>query len=192
MHLVVGLGNPGKEYSGSRHNLGFQAVELLSRRLKTGRSFQKHWSLCSSAEYMGSQVILAQPLTYMNRSGRAVLELVRNYHVDLSNLLIICDDLDLPPGMIRLRKKGGSAGHNGIQSIIDSLGTAEFPRLKIGIGKPHSDLEGADYVLQPPDPPDLVTLNAALDKATEAVLLYISDGLDAAMNIFNQGLPSAD
>lgn len=192
MHLVVGLGNPGKEYSGSRHNLGFQAVELLSRRLKTGRPFQKHWSLCASAEYRGCQVILAQPLTYMNRSGRAVLELVRNYHVDLSNLLIIYDDLDLPPGMIRLRKKGGSAGHNGIQSIIESLGTTEFPRLKIGIGKPPSDLEGADYVLQPPDQPDLVSLNAALDKAAEAVLLYISDGLDSSMNIFNQGLPSTD
>ena len=192
MHLVVGLGNPGKEYSGSRHNLGFQAVELLSRRLKTGRSFQKHWSLCTSAEYMGCQVILAQPLTYMNRSGRAVLELVRNYHVDLSNLLIIYDDLDLPPGMIRLRKKGGSAGHRGIQSIIESLGTTEFPRLKIGIGKPPFDLEGADYVLQPPDPPDLASLNAALDKAAEAVLLSISDGLDASMNIFNQGLPSSD
>lgn len=192
MHLVIGLGNPGKEYSGSRHNLGFQAVELLSRRLKTGRPFQKHWSLCASAEYRGSQVILAQPLTYMNRSGRAVLELARNYHVELPNLLIIYDDLDLPPGIIRLRKKGGSAGHNGIQSIIDSLGTTEFPRLKIGIGKPSFDLEGADYVLQPPDPPDQVMLNAALEKAAEAVLLYISDGLDAAMNIFNQGMPSND
>ncbi|MDZ4133523.1 MAG: aminoacyl-tRNA hydrolase, partial [Dethiobacteria bacterium] len=121
-----------------------------------------------------------------------VLELVRNYHVDLSNLLIIYDDLDLPPGVIRLRKKGGSAGHRGIQSIIESLSTKEFPRLKIGIGKPLSDLEGTDYVLQPPDPPDLVSLNAALDKAAEAVLLYISDGLDASMNIFNQGLPSND
>ncbi len=192
MYLVVGLGNPGKEYSGSRHNLGFQAVELLSRRLQTGRPFQKHWSLCASAEYRSCQLILAQPLTYMNRSGRAVLELVRNYHLDLSNLLIIYDDLDLPPGMIRLRKKGGSAGHRGIQSIIESLGTKDFPRLKIGIGKPSSDLEGADYVLQPPDPPDLASLNAALDKAAEAVLLYISDGLDAAMNNFNQGLSSTD
>jgi peptidyl-tRNA hydrolase, PTH1 family len=192
MYLVVGLGNPGKEYSGSRHNLGFQAVELLSRRLQTGRPFQKHWSLCASAEYRGCQVMLAQPLTYMNRSGRAVLELVRNYHLDLSNLLIIYDDLDLPPGMIRMRKKGGSAGHRGIQSIIESLGTTEFPRLKIGIGKPSSDFEGADYVLQPPDPPDLASLNAALDKAAEAVLLYISDGLDAAMNNFNQGLSSTD
>lgn len=192
MHLVVGLGNPGKEYSGSRHNLGFQMVELLARRLKTGRPFQKHWSLCASAEYRGCQVILAQPLTYMNRSGRAVLELVRNYHVDFSNLLVIYDDLDLPPGMIRLRKKGGSAGHRGIQSIIESLGTTEFPRLKIGIGKPPFDLEVVDYVLQPPELSDLASLNAALDKAAEAVLLYISDGLDVSMNIYNQGLPSPD
>lgn len=192
MYLIVGLGNPGKEYTGSRHNLGFQVVEALSRRLKSAKPVQKHWSLCAPAKYKTRQVMLVQPLTYMNLSGRAVTELLRNNHVDLSALLIIYDDLDLPPGMIRLRQKGGSAGHRGIQSIIESLGTNEFPRLRIGIGKPPEDIEGIDYVLQQFEPPDSILIDEAIERAVEAVLLFVDEGLEAAMNLYNQGLPSSE
>lgn len=192
MHLIVGLGNPGREYAGSRHNLGFQVVEALSRHLKAAKPIQKHWSLYAVADYKGKQVMLAQPLTYMNLSGRAVIELMRNNNVDLLNLLIVYDDLDLPQGSIRLRKKGGSAGHRGIQSIIDTLGSADFPRLRIGIGKPPDGMEGSDYVLQVIDPGELVLINEALNKAVEAILLFVDEGLEAAMNNFNQGLLSSD
>lgn len=186
MYLIVGLGNPGKEYTGSRHNLGFQVVEALSRRLKSAKTVQKHWSLCAVAKYKDKQVVLAQPLTYMNLSGRAVTELLRNNHIDLSALLVIYDDLDLPPGMIRLRQKGGSAGHRGIQSIIENLGTNEFPRLRIGIGKPPEKTEGSDYVLEPVEPEDSILIDEAIARAVEAALLFIDEGLEAAMNIFNQ------
>lgn len=192
MYLIVGLGNPGKQYAGSRHNLGYQVVEALSRRLQAGKPAQKHRALFASAEYHAKQVILAQPLTYMNRSGLAVIELMHNYHINPSEMLIIYDDLDLPPGFIRLRQKGGSAGHRGIQSIIETLGTADFPRMRIGVGKPKPFMEGADYVLQPVVQPDLDLITEALERAVEAVLLFISDGLEAAMNTYNQGLPSSD
>ena len=185
MHLIVGLGNPGKEYTGSRHNLGYKVVEALAQRLKTANPVQKHWSLYTAVQYKDKQVILAQPLTYMNLSGRAVIELLHNNRVDLSNLLVIYDDLDLPPGAIRLRQKGGSAGHRGIQSIIDTLDTTEFPRLRIGIGKPPAGMEGSDYVLQPVEASDSDLIDEAINRAVGAVLLFIEEGLEAAMNVYN-------
>jgi peptidyl-tRNA hydrolase, PTH1 family len=188
MYLVIGLGNPGKEYSGSRHNLGYQVVEALSRRLKSGEPVQKHWSLYVNVEYNGRQVMLAQPLTYMNRSGRAVIELLKNNNVDLADLLIIYDDLDLPPGELRLRQKGGSAGHRGVQSIIDTLGTSEFPRLRIGIGRPAAQTEDADYVLQPVEASEITLYADAIERASDAVLLFIDGGLEKAMNTYNQGV----
>lgn len=192
MYLIVGLGNPGKEYTGSRHNLGYQVVEALSRRLKTAKPVQKYWSLCAAADYKDKQVMLVQPLTYMNRSGRAVIELLRNNPVNLAELMIVYDDLDLPPGVIRLRRKGGSAGHRGIQSIIEALGTTEFPRLRIGIGKPPGEIEGGDYVLQPVDPADSALIDEVITRAVEAVILFIEEGLETAMNTYNQALPSDD
>lgn len=192
MHLIVGLGNPGKEYTGSRHNLGYQVVEALAKRLNTATPVQKHWSLCTVVGYKDRQVILAQPLTYMNLSGRAVIELLRNNRVELKDLLVIYDDLDLPPGAIRLRQKGGSAGHRGIQSIIDTLDTTEFPRLRIGIGKPPDGVEGSEYVLQSVEAPDSNLIVEAIDRAVGAVLLFIEEGLEAAMNAYNQGLCSTE
>ncbi len=190
MHLIVGLGNPKKEYFGSRHNIGYQVVEALSCHLKTGKPVQKHRSLLAVAEYSGQKLMLAQPLTYMNRSGLAVYELMRNYHFSLSELLVIYDDLDLPPGSIRLRKKGGGAGHRGIQSIINALNTEDFPRLRIGIGKPPPWMETTEYVLQPLEGTDSDLIKPALDRALEAVLVFIKDGLEAAMNKYNQGFTS--
>lgn len=192
MHLIVGLGNPGEEYEGSRHNLGFRVVEALSRRLQAGKPIQRHKSLYTVTKYQTKQVILAQPLTYMNRSGLAVNALMKNFKLDPADLLIIFDDLDLPPGTIRLRKKGGSAGHRGIESIISVLGSANFPRLRIGIGKPPSFIDGAEYVLQKIDLSEQEMIGEAVDRAVEAALLFICDGLEAAMNIYNQGLSYPD
>ncbi len=130
--------------------------------------------------------MLVQPLTFMNRSGPAVKELVRNYREELEGIMVIYDDLDLPPGSIRLRKKGGSGGHRGIQSIIEALDTVDFPRLRIGVGKPPPGVNGREYVLHPPGPLEFDLVNAAISRAVEAVLVFVSEGLDAAMNKFNR------
>ncbi len=186
MHLVVGLGNPGKAYAGSRHNLGFRVVEALSHKLGSSRPATQHHSLCALAVHNGRQLLLVQPLTYMNRSGRAVNELVYNYRVELECLLVICDDLDLPPGMIRLRQRGGSAGHRGLQSIIEDLGTDQFARLRIGIGKTPEGRDAADYVTGPVGEPDRTLLSKAVDRAAEATLMYVSEGPLAVMNSYNK------
>ncbi len=185
LYLIVGLGNPKNKYSGTRHNLGFQVVETLARRLKSGAPVSRHWSLLAEAEYQGSKLLLAQPLTYMNRSGLAVNEIVRNYHLDLDQILVIYDDLDLSPGTIRLRKKGGGAGHRGVQSIIDAMGTEDFPRLRIGIGKPPPGVEASEYVLRPLTGEDREQIEPALDKAVEAALVFVAEGLETAMNNYN-------
>jgi peptidyl-tRNA hydrolase, PTH1 family len=186
MFLIVGLGNPGKAYAGSRHNLGFRVVEALSQKLKSSRPAAKHRSLCVLTDYKGRQLLLAQPLTYMNLSGRAVNELVANYQVALENLLVIYDDLDLSPGVIRLRQRGGSAGHRGLQSIIDVLGTDQFARLRIGIGKTPGGVDSAEYVTGPVDEPDRTLLAEAVDRAVEAVLMFVGEGPLAVMNSYNQ------
>lgn len=192
MNLIVGLGNPGKKYAGTRHNLGFQVIETLSHCLNSSSFAQKFHSLYALARHKNTKVVLAQPLTYMNLSGKAVAELVANLHIDLPDLMIVCDDLDLPPGTIRLRKKGGSGGHRGLQSIIDVLGTTEFCRLRIGIGKPSGETDSSEYVLEPPDDYDKILLGEAVDRATEAVVCYIEGDIETAMNIYNKGLPEAD
>ena len=192
MKLIVGLGNPGEQYAGTRHNLGYRVIRVLSRRMETGKPVQKHRALLAVGEYKATEVMLVQPLTYMNRSGLAVKEILKNYHIELSDTLIVFDDLDLPPGNIRLRSKGGSAGHRGIQSIIDVLGTSDFPRLRIGIGKPPDYMEAADYVLQQIGEPDRGLIDDALERAADAALLFISEGLEAAGNAYNRGLTSSD
>jgi peptidyl-tRNA hydrolase, PTH1 family len=192
MYAIIGLGNPGKAYAGTRHNLGFQLVEALSGRLAAGRPFHCEWSLCATAACEGREMILAQPLTYMNRSGRAVAELVRRYTLRQENIVIVHDDLDLPPGAIRLRRGGGSAGHRGVQSVIDTLGTADFVRLRIGIGKPADHTAGSDFVLEPAAPEEQGLLDTAVARGVEAILLLVREGLDAAMNKYNQAWKQVD
>ena len=186
MQLIVGLGNPLKKYEGSRHNLGFMVVEKLSRALKAGAPSQKHHSLFTVSSYEGNKVLLAQPLTYMNRSGMAVSELLRYYKLGPEEMLVIYDDIDLSPGAIRLKGRGGSAGHRGLQSIINSLGTSDFARLRIGIGKPPPFMETPDYVLQPITGPEKELIENALERSVDAALSFVRDGLETAMNIYNQ------
>ncbi|HOL16513.1 MAG TPA: aminoacyl-tRNA hydrolase [Bacillota bacterium] len=185
MYLIVGLGNPGPRYEGSRHNLGFRVVEFLAGLLKAERPTQRCRSLCASAWISQEQVILAQPLTYMNRSGLAVAQLLRFYALTPDRLILIFDDLDLKPGTIRIRAGGGSAGHRGVQSVIESLQDAGFIRVRIGIGRPPENMEAADYVLEPPSPEERSLLNEAVARAAEAVQVIVRQGLLTAMNLYN-------
>jgi len=183
--LVAGLGNPGRKYEHNRHNVGFMLLNRLSNKL--GESFGQVQSkaLVAKTTYLGERVILVKPQTYMNSSGSAMSSLVRFYQVPLENILVAYDDVDLPLGTLRLRPSGGSAGQKGMESIITRLGTEDFPRLRIGTGRPPGRMEAANYVLQdfPPDEYDL--LNETLDRAVDAVLTFLQHGLERAMNSFN-------
>lgn len=183
--LIAGLGNPGREFEHNRHNVGFMLLNRLSTRLGESFSQVKSKALVATVNYRDARIILIKPQTYMNDSGRAVTSLVHFYKVPLENLLIVYDDVDLPLGSLRLRPSGGSAGQKGMQSIIEHLGTDDFPRLRIGTGRPPGRKEAADYVLQdfPKDVADL--LDQTLDRAVDAVLTYHQNGLDQAMNLFN-------
>jgi len=183
--LIVGLGNPGRKYELNRHNVGFMVLNHLS--IKLGESFGKveTKALISKTTYKGERVILVKPQTYMNNSGMSVSSLARFYQVPLDNLLVAYDDVDLPLGILRLRPSGGSAGQKGMQSIIERLGTDQFPRLRIGTGRPPGRMDAADYVLQDFPAQETDLLNETLDRAVEAVLIFIQDGLDIAMNLYN-------
>jgi len=183
--LIVGLGNPGRKYELNRHNVGFMVLNHLS--IKLGESFGKveTKALISKTTYKGERVILVKPQTYMNNSGMSVSSLARFYQVPLDNLLVAYDDVDLPLGILRLRPSGGSAGQKGMQSIIERLGTDQFPRLRIGTGRPPGRMDAADYVLQDFPAQETDLLNETLDRAVEAVLIFIQDGLDKAMNLYN-------
>ncbi len=184
-YLIVGLGNPGQEFECNRHNVGFMCLNRLA--VKLGESFgrvQSRALVCRSV-FRGERLILAKPQTFMNASGGPVSSLVRFYKVPVSNLLVIYDDVDLPLGSLRIRPGGGSAGQKGMQSIIDRLSREDYPRLRIGTGRPPGRKEAADYVLQDFPAQELDLLNATLDRAVEAILTFVEGGLDKAMNMFN-------
>ncbi|MDI6770549.1 MAG: aminoacyl-tRNA hydrolase [Anaerolineales bacterium] len=183
--LIVGLGNPGREYRENRHNIGFMLVDQLALKLETRFTRLQSKSLVSSAIYRGNKIILAKPQTYMNLSGQSVQGLLRFYKLPLTNLLIAHDDLDLPPGTIRIRPDGGSAGQKGMASILERLGTDEFPRLRLGIGRPPGQMQAPDYVLQDFSAAEMTVISETLDRAADAALTFVMEGLDAAMNKFN-------
>lgn len=187
--LIAGLGNPGRKYKHNRHNVGFMLMNRLATKL--GESFTQVESkaLVAKATYRGESVILIKPQTFMNGSGSAISSLVHFYKVPLENMLVAYDDVDLPLGILRLRPMGGSAGQKGMQSIIERLGTEAFPRLRIGTGRPPGRMEASDYVLQDFPANDTDLLAETLDRAVEAVLTFIQDGLERAMNSYN-GLSS--
>lgn len=183
--LVVGLGNPGREYRNNRHNVGFMALDRLAAAHGTAFSKKQGDSLVASIRLNGTPVILAKPQTYMNLSGRAVRSLVTFYKLPLERLLVCFDDLDLPVGRLRIRPEGGSAGQNGMRSIFEHLGTQAFPRLRIGIGRPPGRMDPAAYVLQDFRGEDLDLIDATLDRAVGAIECIIQEGITAAMNRYN-------
>ncbi len=184
--LLVGLGNPGREYKDNRHNVGFMLIDRLCVLLDVRVNRLQSKALVAFAAYQGSKIILAKPQTYMNLSGQAVRGLARFYKLPLENVMVAHDDLDLPFGVIRLRPGGGPGGQKGVTSIIEHLGSKDFPRLRIGIGRPPGRMDPADYVLQDFPSADLVTLSETLGRAAEAALVFVTEGLEVAMNRFNE------
>ncbi|MCU0486796.1 MAG: aminoacyl-tRNA hydrolase [Anaerolineales bacterium] len=184
-YLIVGLGNPGKVYAANRHNVGFMLLSRLAERLGETFSRVESRALLTKAVYQGRRLILVKPQTYMNASGSSVRSLLRFYKVPVQNLLVAFDDVDLPFETIRIRAEGGSGGQKGMQSIIDQLGSEVFPRLRIGIGRPPGRMEAADYVLQDFPKAERELLAITLDRAADAVLSFVADGLDKAMNLYN-------
>jgi peptidyl-tRNA hydrolase, PTH1 family len=191
-YLIVGLGNPGREYRLNRHNAGFMQVDALAEHLGVRFSRLEGKALITKAEYQGRRLILAKPQTYMNLSGRAVSSLLRFYKVPLERLLVTYDDVDLPFGTLRMRPKGGAAGQKGLRSIFEQLGTQEFPRLRIGIGRPPGRMDAAAYVLQNFTQGEFESLSLTLRTGVEAILTFVTEGLEIAMTRYNNAGVDAD
>ena len=183
--LIVGLGNPGREYRENRHNVGFMALDRLAKEMGGAFTRRQSEALYLAGSLASRPVVLAKPQTYMNLSGRPVAALLRFHDIPLERLLVIFDDLDLPLGTIRLRPEGGTAGHRGMEAIVESLGTNAFPRLRFGISRPPGRMEAAAYVLQDFDEDEKPVAEAALERTTEAVAVFLKDGIVTAMNGFN-------
>lgn len=183
--LVVGLGNPGSQYEGSRHNVGFMVVDLLARRKRVGVTQRRFHALVGQCEVCGEQVLLAKPLTYMNRSGYAVRAIAGWYEVGISDIMVVVDDMALEPGRLRVRPKGSDGGHNGLKSIIALLGSDEFPRVRVGIGRPGPAEDAVSYVLGWFARAEFAVMSEAFGRAADAVEAWAASGIDAAMNRFN-------
>ncbi|HVP20392.1 MAG TPA: aminoacyl-tRNA hydrolase [Anaerolineaceae bacterium] len=186
--LIVGLGNPGREYRETRHNVGFMVVDLVGLDFGIQLSRLQSRALVGSGTWKGRKVILAKPQTYMNLSGQAVSSLVRFYKIPFEDLLVVHDDVDLAVGTLRIRPGGGSAGQKGLASIIQQLGTEEFPRLRVGIGHPQGQRDVADYVLDSFFSSEKDLVLEVLDRAVEAAKDFILYGINHAMNQFNGSL----
>ena len=184
-YLIVGLGNPGREYTQTRHNFGFMLIDRLTLRLNARGMKVQSKAIVINAQYEGRKLILAKPQTYMNLSGQSVQGLVRFYKLPLEHVLVAHDDLDLPFCTIRMRPGGGPGGQKGIKSTIDQLGTPEFARLRLGIDRPPGRMDAAAYVLQDFTQKELLTVSETLDRAADAALTWALEGLNAAMNKFN-------
>jgi PTH1 family peptidyl-tRNA hydrolase len=183
--LIVGLGNPGREYRLTRHNIGFMCLDRLADRLDTTFTRVESRALVAKSTYQANRLLLAKPQTYMNLSGQAVSALARFYKVPLENLLVTYDDVDLSLGTLRLRPSGSSAGQKGMQSIIERLGSQDFPRLRLGIGRPPGRMDAASYVLHEFPPGEQELLSTTLDRAVDAILTFVSEDLVTAMNRYN-------
>ena len=184
--LVVGLGNPGKEYAGNRHNIGFMVLDHLATRLDVRFSKMQARALVADTRYGNHRLILVKPQTYMNESGQSVAALQKFYKMPLKQVIVIFDDMDLPMGKIRIRPKGGSSGQNGMKSIISRLSNNQgFPRIRLGIDRPPGHMNPPDYLLQDFSREQREILPGLVDETASAVLMFISDGLDAAMNKYN-------
>ena len=187
MFLIVGLGNPTKQYEKTRHNIGFDVMDALADKYNISISENKHKALCGKGVIEGMKVVLAKPQTYMNLSGESVAELVNYYKIDEEHeLLVIYDDISLDVGQLRIRKKGSAGGHNGIKNIIANLGTDVFPRIKIGVGEKPKKYDLADYVLGHFSKEDRELMEEGYDRADHAVGMILNGEIEAAMNQYNR------
>ena len=184
--LIVGLGNPGKEYTRTRHNCGFRALDILADKLGCKVDKCKFQGLYGQCNYRGSKLLLLKPQTYMNLSGRSVLQLSAYFNVPPQRIIVMFDDISLEPGRLRVRNEGSAGGHNGIKSIISELGSQEFPRVKIGVGsKPTPEYDLADWVLSSFSTQEEKALGPALERAADAALCIMEHGVPEAANRFN-------
>ena len=189
-YLLIGLGNPGREYKDTRHNFGFMLIDRIAVRLNARGMKVQSKAIVMTTAHEDNKLILAKPQTFMNLSGQSVQGLVHFYKIPLTNVMILSDDLDIPFGTIRIRPGGGPGGQRGMASTIEQLGTKDFPRLRLGIGRPPGRMDPKDYVLQDFSKDDLKLLPEILDRAADAALEFVMKGLNAAMNKFNGGIES--
>lgn len=188
--LIVGLGNPGKDYERTRHNVGFRAIDLLAQKLGCKIDRLKFQGLYCQTTYGGKKLFLLKPQTYMNLSGRSVLQLSAYFNIPPQRMIVIFDDISLPPGRLRIRADGSAGGHNGIKSVIAEVGSQDFPRVKVGVGaKPHPEQDLADWVLSGFSAGEEKDLSSALERAADAALCIIDKGVPETANRFNGTKP---
>lgn len=185
MYLIVGLGNPGRQYEKTRHNVGFEVIDRLADRLSASVDEKKFKGCYGKGVIGGNKVILLKPLTYMNLSGESVRAAMDFYKIDPDHMIVVYDDVSLDVGQLRIRTKGSAGGHNGIKNIIAHLGTQEFPRVKVGVGEKPPRMDLADYVLSRFSQTDRRVMEDAFEEAAEAAQMLIMEGPDAAMNRYN-------
>ncbi len=186
MYIIAGLGNPGRQYANTRHNVGFMALDLLGQRHNIGYPEDGHKSMFGKGRIGSEKVVLVKPLTFMNLSGEALVSICNYYKIDVSSeLIVIYDDIDLDPGVLRIRKSGSAGGHNGMKNIVKMLGTQEFMRVRIGVGAKPKGWDLADYVLAQLNDEDSGPIKDGVEHAADAVEMILSDGIDMAMNRFN-------
>jgi peptidyl-tRNA hydrolase, PTH1 family len=186
MKIIVGLGNPGGKYERTRHNAGCMAIDALAKSLHADVTQEKYLAVIGKTRLGSEQIVLAKPQTYMNESGRAVAAIVRSLYAEVSDLIVIHDELDLTFGSVRVKIGGGHGGHNGIRSIIEHLSSADFVRVRIGIGRPAPNKDAADYVLSPFLAEEREAATEAINKAAEAASVVLREGPKVAMNMFNR------
>lgn len=186
MKLIVGLGNPGPRYRNTRHNLGFTVIDRVAERLGAAFDRERHHGLVAEPRAEADRVLLVKPLTFMNRSGECVAPMARHSGCDPNHLLIVADDVNLPLGRLRLRADGSAGGHNGLKSIIARLGTDAFPRLRLGVGDDRTGEELADHVLSKFRPEEWPVVERMTAEAAEAVLCWLREGIERAMNAYNK------
>ena len=186
MYLIAGLGNPTREYEKTRHNVGFEAIDILADKAGTTVTEKKHKALYGKGYIGGQKVILAKPQTYMNLSGESIREIADFYKIEPENIIILCDDINLSEGQLRIRLKGSAGGHNGLKNIISHLGTQEFPRIRIGVGEKPRGMDLAAYVLGRFPKEQQAVMEEAYRDAADAACMMIEEGADAAMNHYNR------
>ena len=185
MYLIVGLGNPGQEYEKTRHNMGFNVIDKLSKKYDIRIAKQKFEGLYGSGEIENEKVMLLKPQTYMNLSGRSVQKFANFYKIDKEKIIIIYDDIDVQSGCIKIRKQGSAGTHNGMKSVVSELGTEKFPRIRVGTGSKDKIYDLINYVLENVDDDEFTELNKGIDLSTQAISEILKNGIDIAMNKFN-------
>jgi len=190
LYAVIGLGNPGSKYKGTRHNVGFNTIDCIAQRYNTKVTKIKFKAVYGETQIGGEKVLLVKPQTYMNRSGESVLEITNFYKMPIENIIVIVDDVDIKFGTLRIRTKGSAGTHNGMKSIIYLLQSDNFPRVKIGVGKPNDHIDLADFVLSGFSKDDRISIDNTIEQAAKAVEKIITSGISVAMNEFNINIDS--